>query len=79
MKAEFINPFLKATINVLSTMAMLTPEAGKPNLMRGEVTKGDVTGVIGLTGHKEGSLAVSFSTSCALKIVENMLGKSTRS
>ena len=75
MKAEFINPFLKATVNVLSTMAMLTPKPGKPSLMGGEVTKGDITGVIGLTGHTEGSLAVSFSESCALKIVENMLGE----
>ncbi len=75
MKAGFVNPFLKATVNVLSTMAMLTPEPGKPNLKMGEVTKGDITGVIGLTGDKEGSLAVSFSTSCALKIVENILGE----
>lgn len=75
MKAEYINPFLQATINVLSTMAMITPKAGKPILKEGSVSKGDVTGIIGLTGDAEGSLAVSFSESCALKIVENMVGE----
>ena len=75
MKVEYINPFLQATINVLSTMAMITPKAGKPMLKAGSVAKGDVSGIIGLTGDAEGSLAVSFSTSCALKIVENMVGE----
>ncbi len=36
---------------------------------------GDITGIIGLTGEQNGSLAVSFSESCALKIVENMVGE----
>lgn len=75
MKVEFINPFLQATINVLSTMAMLNPKPGKPSLKQGEMAKGDVTGIIGLTGPAEGSLAVSFTGSCALKIVENMVGE----
>lgn len=76
MKAEFINPFLEATVNVLKTMAMITPKAGKPSLKGGSESKGDVSGLIGLTGLAEGSLAVSFSERCALKIVENMLGES---
>ncbi len=76
MKAEFINPFLEATVNVLKTMAMITPKAGKPSLKGSSESKGDVSGLIGLTGPAEGSLAVSFSESCALKIVENMLGES---
>lgn len=75
MKAEFINPFLQATINVLSTMAMLTPKPGKPQIKETDVAVGDITGIIGLTGHSEGSLAVSFSEACALKVVENMIGE----
>ncbi|MEE9275140.1 MAG: chemotaxis protein CheX [bacterium] len=75
MKVEFVNPFLQATINVISTMAMITPKPGKPRLKEGNLSRGDVTGIIGLTGPAEGSLAVSFSASCALKIVENMLGE----
>ncbi len=75
MKAELMNPFLQATINVLSTMAMLSPKPGKPRVKESEVAVGDITGIIGLTGTIEGSLAVSFSESCALKIVENMIGE----
>ncbi len=75
MKAEFLNPFLQATINVLSTMAMMSPKPGQPGVKEGDEAVGDITGIIGLTGHAEGSLAVSFSESCALKIVENMVGE----
>lgn len=75
MKAEFLNPFLQATVNVLSTMAMLSPKPGKPQIKESDVAVGDITGIIGLTGYAEGSLAVSFSEPCALKIVENMIGE----
>ena len=75
MKAEFINPFLEASVNVLSMMAMLTPKPKKVEKKENQVSKGDITGIIGMTGVVEGSLAVSFSEECALKIVENMLGE----
>jgi len=75
MHPEFVNSFIRATINVFSTMARLTPRPGKPALKKGNIADGDVTGVLGLMGHAEGSLAVSLSASCALKAVENMLGE----
>jgi len=75
MKAEYLNPFLHATINVLSTMAMISSKPGTPGVKETDAAIGDITGIIGLTGYAEGSLAVSFSESCALKIVENMIGE----
>ncbi len=75
MKAEYLNPFLQATINVLSTMARMSPKPGKPAVKEDDTAVGDITGIIGLTGEQNGSLAVSFSESCALKIVENMMGE----
>ena len=75
MKVEYLNPFLQATIKVLSTMAMISPKPGKPGVKEDDVAVGDITGIIGITGHAEGSLAVSVSESCALKIVENMVGE----
>jgi chemotaxis protein CheX len=72
MKAEFINPFLKATINVLSTMASMDPKPGKPGIKEGETARGDITGI---TGHAEGSMSVTFSEECALAIVRNMTGE----
>jgi len=78
MEVRFINPFLEGTINVLQTMAMVVPKAGKPYLKEGKLAKGDVSGIIGLTGSARGSLALSFSQSCILKIVSNMLGEDYR-
>jgi len=48
MKVEFINPFLSSMLNVMSTMAQveLTPE--KPQLKKGDIAKGDVSGLIGM-------------------------------
>ncbi|MBF0551128.1 MAG: chemotaxis protein CheX [Deltaproteobacteria bacterium] len=76
MKAEHINPFLNATISVMSTMAMITPKPLKPYLKKDESAAGDISGIIGITGNKAiGSIAVSFAEKCILKIVSNMLGE----
>jgi len=79
MNVEFINPFLHATKNVLETMAQTPVKAGKPQLKEGETTYGEVTGVIGMTSDRiVGSMIVSFSEKCILKIVANMLMESPK-
>jgi chemotaxis protein CheX len=75
MDVQFINPFLEGTKNVLETMAMVQPEVGKPYLKKGNMAKGDVSAIIGMTGSARGSLALSFTEKCILKIVSNMLGE----
>ena len=75
MDVKYINPFLEGTIEVLKTMAFVNPRPGKPYLKKNNLAKGDVTGIIGLTGAIKGSLALSFSTGSILKIVSNMLGE----
>ena len=76
MKVEFINPFLKSVLNVLSTMAQINATASKPHLKTDNEAKGDVTGIIGMAGENvKGSLAISFTESCILKIASNMLGE----
>ncbi len=75
MNVAFINPFLEATVEVLKTMAFLEPVPGKPYLKNDNVAKGDISGIIGLTGDARGSLALSFSEGAILKIVTNMLGE----
>lgn len=74
MNVDIINPFLDATIFVLETMAQVHPIHGKPYLKKDNLTVGDVTGIIGLTGKEEaGSVSVSFSKGSALKVVSNVL------
>ena len=75
MDVRFINPFLEGTVTVIKTMAFLEPVAGKPYLKKDNLAKGDISGIIGLTGKVRGSLALSFSEPCILKIVSNMLGE----
>lgn len=75
MDVKYINPFLEGTIEVLKTMAFIDPRPGKPFLKTGNNAHGDVTGIIGLTGKVKGSLALTFSEQCILKIVANMLGE----
>lgn len=74
MKAEFINPFLNATKNVIETMAQTKTNALKPQLKTGSTTYGEVTGIIGMASDTvSGTMVVSFSEACILKIVSNML------
>ncbi len=79
MNVKFINPFLEGTISVLKTMAFVEPRSGKPYLKVDSAAKGDVSGIIGLTGSAAGSLALSFSEGAILKIVSNMLGEDIKS
>ena len=74
MKAEFINPFLEATISVLKTMAFLEAIPGKPSMKKGNSSVGDVSGIVGITGEVEGSLCITFSKECILFIISQMLG-----
>ena len=75
MNVEYINPFVSATTNVLEMMAFVKPEAGKPYVKKDRKAMGDVSGVIGLTGHSKGVVVLSFSTAAACKIVGSMLGE----
>lgn len=75
MDANLINPFINATTNVLSTMAFVTCKVGKPYLKKDDKAKGDVTGVIGITGDSNGTIAVTFDQASILKIVSNMFGE----
>lgn len=75
MDANLINPFINATTNVLNTMAFVVCRVGKPYLKKDDKAKGDVTGVIGITGDSNGTIAVTFDQASILKIVSNMFGE----
>jgi len=76
MNAEFINPFIAALRNVLSTMAQIELVPGKPQKKTDTTAQGDVSGLIGMVGDDiTGSLSITFETSVALKVMQNMLGE----
>jgi len=75
MDVKLINPFIDATLNVLETMASTKVQHGKPYLKKDHVARGDISGVIGLTGETRGTISVSFTEASILPIVSNMLGE----
>lgn len=75
MNADFINPFLNATVNVLSMMAFVKPTAGKPFIKKDKKAHGDISGVIGMTGSTKGVVVISLSKEAAIRIVSSMLGE----
>ena len=75
MDVKLVNPFINATINVLETMAFISVAAGKPYLKKESMATGDVTGVIGLTGVANGTIAVTFEAECILAVVSGMFGE----
>ncbi len=76
MNVDLINPFLEAVANVIKTMAFMEPKAGKPFRKRpDDPPRGDVTGIIGMTGPVNGAVAVSFSEQAILQLMSNMFGE----
>ena len=75
MDVKLIEPFVDATMNVLETMAFIKVRPGEPYLKNENVAKGEVTGLIGLTGEVGGTLSVSFTEASILFVVSNMFGE----
>ena len=72
---RFLNPLLTAVVDVLATMASVQAEPGKPYLNESRSARGDVTGLIGVSGFAEGVISLTLDKDCILKIVSNMLGE----
>lgn len=76
MNVQFINPFLEAMVNVMSTMARMQPIIGKPVLKEGEVAKGEITGFMEMSGPEaRGSFAITFTKPVIAELVKRMLGE----
>ena len=75
MDVKIINPFVEGAIHVLNTVASIAATAGKPYVKNDRMAKGDVTGVIGLTGQARGTISVTFTESCILDVVSKMFGE----
>jgi chemotaxis protein CheX len=77
MDVQLAKPFVDATVNILSTMAMITPTVQKPYLKTSNKALGDVSGIVGVTSEKghHGVISVSFTKSCAIAVVKNLVGE----
>lgn len=75
MKAEYINPFVRATIEVIHIMAFVKAKALKPYLKKDEFATGDVSTIVGMTGESTGTFSISFEAATIIKIASNMFGE----
>ena len=76
VNVEFVNPFLVSAVNVIKTMANTEVKPGKPFVKSDRISKGDVTGIVGLRGvQAKGSMAITFTGPAILHIYSQMLGE----
>ncbi len=74
MKAEYINPFVQASQNVIREIAGLHPTLGQI-YVKDIPYKGDnVVVLIGLTGEIQGSVVIALKKTLACKIASHMMG-----
>jgi len=69
MKVKYVNPFLKASMNLFKDYLGLSLESGKPHLLANPQDLGEVSGIIGLAGETKGAVVLSFSRETAIKMV----------
>jgi chemotaxis protein CheX len=75
VKVEHINPFIRATMETFATMIKADPRPGKVALRTGKEMHSDISGIIGLSGGAQGSVALSFPRITALKVVSAFVGE----
>ncbi len=73
MKAEYINPFLTATISAFETMLGRTLTRGTPFIKKGSQPEHDVSGVIGLSGEAKGTVVLGLDRDAAISAAEALL------
>ena len=75
LKAEHVNPFIQATIQMFATMVKMKVEAGRIRIKESGAESYDVTGVIGFSGGAKGSVSLSFPRATAHGVVASFLGE----
>lgn len=73
MRAEYINPFVKALVNTFDTMLGCAVTRGPIALKDNNIALHEISGTIGLSGKAVGTVVVSFSREVALRAASAML------
>ncbi len=75
MDATLINPCIDATLNILGTIAEITARIRPPLAKSTNAARGEITGVIQLSGEANGIFSVTFSRETILAVVSTMFGE----
>jgi chemotaxis protein CheX len=73
VNVAYINPFVSATLDTLKQMAGMDCERTGLVARTDAVSKGDISGIMGLSGPSEGFVGITFRNETARKIVCRML------
>lgn len=74
MKAEYINLFLNAAVQVFQEITQINLEMGGTSLRKGSHYDRNVIILIGITGQIKGSISVSMDSDYAMTIASKMMG-----
>lgn len=74
MKAEYVNSFYKATLDVLKLMLDVDVKQGQLSVVEGLIPSKDANVILGVTGDLRGSILFSFPKDMTLEMVYIMSG-----
>jgi chemotaxis protein CheX len=74
LKAKYVNPFIKASKDILNQTTKMDFEVGKPYLKSSPCSGDKVIILIGITGDIKGQAMISTGENVALNIVSGMMG-----
>ena len=69
MKAEYVNAFYKATVDVFRMMIDIEVEQGQISITEGLISSRDANVILGVTGDLRGSILFSFPKDMTLEMV----------
>lgn len=74
MQVKYINPFIKASVNLFKDYLGLKLQSGKPHILADPQALYEVSGIIGLAGETVGAVVLSFSRETAIQMIAKMEG-----
>ena len=75
MDVKIINPFIMAAQSVFKTMLGIDINLSKPILKTERKSSGDITGIMGLVGDKQGTITISFREKGAMFVFKTLVGE----
>ncbi len=73
MKAEYINPFLKASSEVLKTLTGMEFNVGKPYMVKSPLSSKEVIIILGITGEIKGQTFIVLDEEMAKRVASKMM------
>ena len=75
MDVALVNPFIEGALHILDTTAFVKVQPDPPYLKADRKAKGDISGLLEISGDLQGSAAITFTRQSILGIVSAMFGE----